>query len=104
MGTGDVIGLITTGLAKNASVLRSVNAKIVVCEEAAEVLEAHMLGTFMPSVQHLILIGDHEQPRPQIKNYDLFSIESNRGKQYQLDRSLFERLVGQSTGHDSLGI
>ncbi|KAH8704531.1 AAA domain-containing protein [Phaeosphaeriaceae sp. PMI808] len=45
-----------------------------------------------------ILIGDHEQLRPQIKNHDLFSIESNRGKRYQLDRSLFERLAGQSAG------
>ncbi|KAH8726711.1 P-loop containing nucleoside triphosphate hydrolase protein [Phaeosphaeriaceae sp. PMI808] len=98
LGTADVIGLTTTGLAKHASVLRNINAKVVVCEEAAEVLEAHMLGTFMPSVQHLILIGDHEQLRPQIKNHDLFSIESNRGKRYQLDRSLFERLAGQSAG------
>ncbi len=104
LGTADVIGLTTTGLAKNASVLRSINAKVVVCEEAAEVLEAHMLGTFMPSVQHLILIGDHEQLRPQIKNYDLFSIESNRGKRYQLDRSLFERLAGQSTGQHRIPI
>ncbi|KAE9969426.1 hypothetical protein EG328_006874 [Venturia inaequalis] len=104
LGTADVIGLTTTGLAKNASVLRSVNAKVVMCEEAAEVLEAHMLGTFMPSVQHLILIGDHEQLRPQIRNYDLFSIESNRGKRYQLDRSLFERLAGQSTGQHRIPI
>jgi hypothetical protein len=50
LDTTDVIRLTTTGLAKNASVLHSINAKVVVCEEAAEVLEAHMLGTFMPSV------------------------------------------------------
>ncbi|KIV98310.1 uncharacterized protein PV09_09844 [Verruconis gallopava] len=104
LGTADVIGLTTTGLAKNASVLRSVNARVVVCEEAAEVLEAHMLGTFMASLQHLILIGDHEQLRPQIRNYDLFSIESNRGKRYQLDRSLFERLAGQSTGENQIPV
>jgi hypothetical protein len=104
LSTADVIGLTTTGLAKNASVLRSIGAKVVVCEEAAEVLEAHMLGTFLPSVQHLILIGDHEQLRPQIKNYDLFSIDSTQGKRYQLDRSLFERLVGQSTGQHQIPI
>jgi hypothetical protein len=104
LGSAGVIGLTTTGLAKNASVLRSIKAKVVVCEEAAEVLEAHMLGTFMPSVQHLILIGDHEQLRPQIRNYDIFSNESNRGKQYQLDRSLFERLAGQSTGQHQIPI
>lgn len=104
LDTTDVIGLTTTGLAKNASVLRSINAKVVVCEEAAEVLEAHMLGTFMSSVQHLILIGDHEQLRPQIRNYDLFSIESDQGKRYQLDRSLFERLAGHSTGQHQIPI
>ncbi|KAF2672899.1 hypothetical protein BT63DRAFT_139280 [Microthyrium microscopicum] len=104
LGAADVIGLTTTSLAKNASVLRSVNAKVVVCKEAAEVLEAHMLSTFMPSVQHLILIGDHEQLRPQIRSYDLFSIKSNQGKRYQLDRSLFKRLAGQSTGQHRIPI
>jgi superfamily I DNA and/or RNA helicase len=64
LGTTNIIGLTTTSLAKNALVLRSVNAKVVVCKEAAEVLEAYILGTFIPSVQHLILIGDHEQLRP----------------------------------------
>jgi hypothetical protein len=34
----------------------------------------------------------------------MFSIESNRGKQYQLDRSLFERLAGQSTGQHQIPI
>jgi len=97
LGTTNVIGLTTTGLAKNALVLRGVNAKVVVCEEATEVLEAYILSTFMPSVQHLILIGDHEQLRPQIRNHNLFSINSTRGKRYQLDRSLFKRLAGQST-------
>lgn len=63
-----------------------------------------MLGTFIPSVQYLILIGDHEQLRPQIRNYNLFSIESNRGKRYQLDRSLFERLAGQPTGQYQIPI
>jgi len=91
--TADVIGVTTTGLAKNASVLRDVEAKVVVCEEAAEVLEAHMLSTLMPTVQHLIQIGDHEQLRPQINNFGLFALESHQGKQYQLDRSLFERLA-----------
>lgn len=49
-----------TGLAKHALVLRNINAKVVVCKEAVEVLEVHMLSTFMLGVQHLILIGDHE--------------------------------------------
>jgi superfamily I DNA and/or RNA helicase len=77
---------------------------VIICEEAAEVLEAHMLSTFMQSVQHLIQIGDHEQLRPQVTNFRLFSLESNKGKQYQLDRSLFERLAKGSLGKPCIPI
>lgn len=96
--SADVIGVTTTGLAKNILVLRSINAKVAICEEAGEVLEAHMLSALIPSVQHLIQIGDHEQLRPQITNFSLFSLESDQGKQYQLDRSLFERLAVHQPG------
>ena len=37
--TADVIGLTTTGLARNASLLHFVNSKTLICEEAGEVLE-----------------------------------------------------------------
>lgn len=93
--TADVIGVTTSGLAKRISVLRHVNAKVVICEEAGEVLEAHMLSALIPSVQHLIQIGDHQQLRPQINTFNL-SLESQQGRLYQLDRSQFERLsVGE---------
>ena len=39
----DVIGLTTTGLAKNASLLHFVNSKTLICEEAGEVLEVTQL-------------------------------------------------------------
>lgn len=89
--TADVIGVTTSGLAKRISVLRHIDAKVVICEEAGEVLEAHMLTALIPSVEHLIQIGDHQQLRPQINNYNL-SLESQQGSLYQLDRSQFERL------------
>lgn len=93
--TADIIGVTTSGLAKRISVLRHINAKVVICEEAGEVLEAHMLSALIPSVQHLIQIGDHQQLRPQINNFSL-SLESQQGRLYQLDRSQFERLsVGE---------
>ncbi|TKA79542.1 hypothetical protein B0A49_00387 [Cryomyces minteri] len=72
--------------------LQHANAKVLVCEEAGEVLEAHILTALLPSVEHAILIGDHLQLRPKIQNYDL-SQESLRGAKYSLDTSLFERLV-----------
>lgn len=89
--TADVIGVTTSGLAKRISVLRHVTSKIVICEEAGEVMEPHMLSAFLPSVEHFIQIGDHQQLRPQIKNFNL-SLESQQGLPYQLDRSQFERL------------
>ena len=91
----DVIGITTTGLAKDAAMLRKLRSKVVVCEEAAEVLESHLISALMPGVEHFIQIGDHRQLRPQINNFSL-SLESARGQPYQLDRSQFERLaVGQ---------
>ena len=92
----DVIGITTTGLAKRISTLRHVQCKVVVCEEAGEVMEPHMISALLPAVEHFIQIGDHEQLRPQINNYSL-SLESRQGALYQLDRSQFERLsVGES--------
>ncbi|KAI1385349.1 P-loop containing nucleoside triphosphate hydrolase protein [Hypoxylon trugodes] len=88
----DIIGVTSTGLAKNLDMLRRLSSKILVCEEAGEVLESHILTALLPSVQHAILIGDHLQLRPQVANYEL-SVENPRGKQYSLDVSLFERLV-----------
>lgn len=88
----NIIGVTTSGLARNLELLSGVDAKVLICEEAGEVLEAHMLTALLPSVEHCILIGDHEQLRPQVQNFDL-STESRSGDQYALDVSLFERLV-----------
>ncbi|KAM7188378.1 hypothetical protein V8F20_010576 [Naviculisporaceae sp. PSN 640] len=87
-----VVGVTTTGLARQLETLRKLRCKVLVCEEAGEVLEAHILTALLPSVEHAILIGDHLQLRPQIQNYQLQSVNP-RGEQYSLDVSLFERLV-----------
>lgn len=55
-------------------------------EEAAEVLEAHIITSLSSSCQHLILIGDHFQLRPSTAVFELSS-------RYHLDVSLFERLI-----------
>ncbi|GBB94408.1 hypothetical protein RclHR1_02350007 [Rhizophagus clarus] len=92
LSSRDVIGMTTNGAAKFQELIRSINPKIIICEEAGEVLEAHILSALTPSTQHLILIGDHKQLRPHIATYSL-SMDSYAGKNYQLDKSLFERLV-----------
>lgn len=88
----NVIGITTTGLARNLDLLRHLSSKVLVCEEAGEVLEAHLLTALLPNIEHCILIGDHEQLRPKIANYELEST-NRRGEQYSLDVSLFERLI-----------
>ena len=62
----------------------------VLVEEAGEILEAHILANLGPRAEQLILIGDHKQLRPKIANY---SLEKQSGKGFDLNVSLFERLV-----------
>ncbi|XP_011886195.1 PREDICTED: NFX1-type zinc finger-containing protein 1 isoform X2 [Cercocebus atys] len=58
-----VVGMTTTGAAKYRQILQKVEPRIVIVEEAAEVLEAHTIATLSKACQHLILIGDHQQHR-----------------------------------------
>ncbi|XP_074776511.1 NFX1-type zinc finger-containing protein 1 [Athene noctua] len=81
-----VVGMTTTGAAKYRQILQKVKPRIVIVEEAAEVLEAHTITTLSKACQHLILIGDHQQLRPTANVYDL-------AKNFNLEVSLFERLV-----------
>ena len=64
-------------------------------EEAAEVLESHILTSLTPGCQHLILIGDHQQLRPNPTVYEL-------AKDYNLDVSLFERMVKNGMPYERL--
>ena len=81
-----VVGLTTTSVAKRRDLLRLIGAEVLVCEEAAEVLEAHVLAAVSATTKHVVLIGDHEQLRPGTAVYKLAT-------DYNLDVSLFERLV-----------
>ncbi|KAJ3167234.1 hypothetical protein HDU87_001723, partial [Geranomyces variabilis] len=96
----DIIGVTTTGLAANSRLLRSLSTKLLICEEAAEILEAHTITALLPNLEHAVLIGDHLQLRPKISDYKL-SLESPRGSVYALDQSLFERLaLGSSDSNE----
>lgn len=88
----EVIGVTTSGLARRISVLQNVKCKVVICEEAGEVMEPHLLTALLPDVEHCIQIGDHEQLRPSVNNFQDLSSESEGGKLHALDRSQFERL------------
>ncbi|KAG9254027.1 P-loop containing nucleoside triphosphate hydrolase protein [Emericellopsis atlantica] len=85
-----VMALTTTAAAKHSNLVQSFKPDIIIAEEAGEILESHILTAMTPSVRQLILIGDHKQLRPKVNNYSL-SVEGNNG--YDLNRSLFERLI-----------
>ncbi|KAH9515709.1 NFX1-type zinc finger-containing protein 1 [Bulinus truncatus] len=92
-----IIGMTTTGAAKHKTLLEKVGCSVVIVEEAAEVLEAHVITALNVNCQHLILIGDHQQLRPKPATFEL---ERNFG----LDVSLFERLIRNNIPHVTLKI
>eukprot|EP00494_Astrolonche_serrata_P026831 UN27094 len=76
----------TTGAATCQNIIFEVAPSIVIAEEAAEVLEGHLLACLTPHTEHLILIGDHKQLRPSCADYHI-AIHKN------LEISLFERMM-----------
>ena len=87
--TSDIVAMTTTGVAKYKRLINKVTSKIMIVEEAAQILESHMATSLTPSIEHLILIGDHEQLRPSNNVFEL-------AKNYNLDISMFERLVNNN--------
>ena len=53
----------TTMCAKQWPLLKKLGIETVICEEAAEVMEAQFMCSLFPSVQHSISIGDPLQLR-----------------------------------------
>ena len=95
METASVIGMTTTGAAKYHDILQKVKPRIIIVEEAAEVLESHIVSVLGGGTHHLILIGDHKQLRPKPNVYRL-------EKDYKLGISLFERLINNHHTHVTL--
>ncbi|KAG0627986.1 hypothetical protein M758_2G241900 [Ceratodon purpureus] len=81
-----IIGITTTGAAMHQSVLKCLSPAVILVEEAAEILEPNVLAVLNPNLQHLILIGDHEQLRPTVASYPL-------DRWHGFSVSMFERLV-----------
>ncbi|KAL7619886.1 hypothetical protein AAE478_010433 [Parahypoxylon ruwenzoriense] len=88
----------TTAAAKYVQMLNSARPGVVLVEEAGEILESHILTALGPDTRQLILIGDHKQLRPKVH----FALSVEKGDGYDLNRSLFERLVAQGYPHHTL--
>ena len=82
-----IIGCTTVAAAKFQGMI---NPTVVIVEEAGEILESHVLANLGDSCEQLIMIGDHKQLRPKIDNY---SLQKESGDGFDLNVSLFERLV-----------
>ncbi|POS78720.1 stage V sporulation protein K [Diaporthe helianthi] len=94
-----IIGCTTTAAAKYTEIITSAQPDVVIVEEAGEIQESHILTALTPSVKQVIQIGDHKQLRPKINNYKL-TVEKGDG--YDLNRSMFERLILQGHPHTTL--
>jgi hypothetical protein len=85
-----IVAMTTSGAAKYDSLLHALRPRAIICEEAGEVFEAHVLASLTSSTQSLVLIGDDKQLRPKPSEYRLSVETSNL---HNLDVSMFERLV-----------
>jgi hypothetical protein len=112
-----IIGCTTTAAAMNREALYAAAPGILLVEEAGEILESHVLTSLSPKTKQVILIGDHKyvpriqftilhahlalcrQLRPKVNNY-LLTVEKGDG--YDLNRSMFERLVLKGYPHETL--
>jgi len=91
-----VIGMTTTGFSKYRGLLAALQPKVVLIEEAAETLEAPVTVACLPSLEHLILVGDHKQLRPHCH------VKAHEDEPFFLNVSLFERLVNNSVEYNTL--
>ncbi|KAE9394090.1 P-loop containing nucleoside triphosphate hydrolase protein [Gymnopus androsaceus JB14] len=94
-----IIGCTTTAAAKYNEIIRTAQPDVLLVEEAGEILESHILTSLNPKSKQIILIGDHKQLRPKVNDYRL-TVEKGEG--FDLNMSLFERLVLKGFPHETL--
>ncbi|KAI5290382.1 hypothetical protein KEM52_000472 [Ascosphaera acerosa] len=82
-----LIGMTTTGLNKYRALIQALKPRTVLIEEAAEVIEAPVVAACFDSLEHLILVGDHQQLQGHC------TVQELAGEPYYLEVSMFERLV-----------
>ncbi|KAG9092170.1 hypothetical protein FS749_015949 [Ceratobasidium sp. UAMH 11750] len=87
-----IVGCTTTGAAKVVSLLSGMQPKVMIVEEAGQVLESHILASLVQSVEQVIMIGDPLQLRPSVNSYKLSVDNRTTGPIYRFDLSLMERL------------
>ena len=90
-----IVAMTTTGCAKYSTILEKRNFEVTIIEEAAEVLESHVISLLTKNTKRLILIGDHKQLKPKPYNYEIST-------KYNFNVSLFERLINNKIPYSIL--
>lgn len=93
-----IIACTTTGLTKYRGLLEAVGPRVLLVEEAAETREAILTSALIPSLEQLILVGDHQQLPPSV------DVRLLGGAPYNLNVSLFQRLVGLGVPYSALQV
>ncbi|QSZ36966.1 hypothetical protein DSL72_009058 [Monilinia vaccinii-corymbosi] len=91
-----VIGCTTTGLSKYRGLLSALNPSVLLIEEAAETLEANVTASILPSLEQVILVGDHRQLTANT------TLDRFMSHPYHMSISLFERLVNNGMSYTML--
>eukprot|EP00727_Mastigamoeba_balamuthi_P008643 m51a1_g4400 hypothetical protein (1674) ;mRNA; f:391768-411511 len=81
-----VIGGTVTGCAIQQSTIAAARPRYLVVEEAAEIPEAALVASLFPSLERVVMIGDHKQLRASVACHEL-------KVRKHLDVSAFERLL-----------
>ena len=84
--TQKIVGATIIGASVQLSLIKKLAPKVVLVEEAAEVLESCLVAVLSKSVQKLVLIGDHKQLKPKVDTYHL-------RREYNFHISMMERLI-----------
>ncbi|KAI8153888.1 Helicase required for RNAi-mediated heterochromatin assembly 1 [Colletotrichum sp. SAR 10_70] len=93
-----IIGCTTTGLTKYRGLIAAMQPRVMMIEEAAETREANITAALFPTLQQIILVGDHMQLAPHADVLELSKPPFN------LNVSLFQRLVEGGVEYSSLQI
>lgn len=86
-----VVAVTTTELTRHPELLQTIRAKVLICDDAGEFLESQTLTAILPTMEHIILIGDNQLlPKVRTEKQQRTNLE---GVLNPLDVSLFERLL-----------
>eukprot|EP00658_Telonema_sp_P-2_P011832 TRINITY_DN14531_c0_g1_i1.p1 TRINITY_DN14531_c0_g1~~TRINITY_DN14531_c0_g1_i1.p1 ORF type:complete len:748 (+),score=185.98 TRINITY_DN14531_c0_g1_i1:122-2365(+) len=93
-----LVGMTANYAARHRALLHKLQPRVCIVEEAGELLESQLLACLSsPALEHLVLIGDHQQLRPKVSDFKL-------ERDFHLDISLFERLLSNGTRSSSLSL